>query len=37
MLGERYRANFEADLAESPAKTHGVRPKQGGRDKDIRH
>ena len=37
VLGICYCADFEANLAECAAKAHGVRPKYGGRHKDIRH
>jgi hypothetical protein len=37
VLGKRYCADFEANLAECAAKAHGVRPKYGRSDKDMRH
>jgi hypothetical protein len=37
VLGNRYCADFEANLAECAAKAHGVRPKYGGGHKGIRH
>ena len=37
VLGKRYCADFEANLAECAAKAHGVRPKYGRSDENIRH
>jgi hypothetical protein len=37
MLGRRDCADLKANLMERATKTHRVRPKYGGRNKDIGH